>query len=271
MPGWTLVDTHPTQGRVFQRRLDVTELCFLWDGFCQWDCRQLTSQYYELHPSNGARDAHLLSEANIARAWVSRKRRFPLAGAIVRGADNFRVATDSKADDNSGFASEPHFVVREHDLAVLRPCDIVFGQVTDAEEAQQQAAAILQGPRLLSEESLMQLHVFRESDVERTDVLHLMILMAHCVTDDSDQNIRAMLVGYARERWRARAWLGSIGGEAGDGGSLNGSRTWASMLAQSGNTTVAEGNRDRDISTEDENDTGGYYLSGLSCATNPSF
>ncbi|KAF8123445.1 hypothetical protein EV363DRAFT_773265 [Boletus edulis] len=35
---------------------------------------------------------------------------------------------------------------------------------------------------------------------------------------------------------------------------------WASVLAQSGNMTVAEGNRDRDISTEDENDTGGHTL-----------
>ncbi|KAF8440093.1 hypothetical protein L210DRAFT_2198980 [Boletus edulis BED1] len=183
MPGWTLVDTHPTQGRVFQRPLDVTELCFLWDGFFNGTAD--SSHHYELRLFNGARDAHLFSEANIARAWVSTKRRFPLAGALVRGADNapLRVATDSKADDSSGFASEPHFIVREHDLAVLRPCDIVFGQVTDAEEAQQHAAAILQGPRLLSEESLVQLHVFRETGAERTDVLHLMILVAHCVTD----------------------------------------------------------------------------------------
>ncbi|KAF8123422.1 hypothetical protein EV363DRAFT_1547711 [Boletus edulis] len=155
MPGWTLVDTHPTQGRVFQRPLDVTELCFLWDGFFNWTAD--SSHHYELRLSSGARDAHIFSEANIARAWVSTKRRFPLAGALVRGADNapLRVATDSKADDSSGFASEPHFVVREHDLAVLRSCHIVFGQVTDA------AAAILQGPRLLSGELLVQLHVFR--------------------------------------------------------------------------------------------------------------
>ncbi|KAF8440090.1 hypothetical protein L210DRAFT_3541686 [Boletus edulis BED1] len=141
--------------------LDVTELCFLWDGFFNGTAD--SSHHYELRLSNGARDAHLFSEANIARAWVSTKRRFPLAGALVRGADNapLRVATDSKADDSSGFASEPHFIVREHDLAVLRSCDIVFGQVTDAEEAQQQAAAILQGPRLLSGELLVQLHVFR--------------------------------------------------------------------------------------------------------------
>ena len=29
MPGWTLADTHPTQGRTFQRPLDVLEVWLL--------------------------------------------------------------------------------------------------------------------------------------------------------------------------------------------------------------------------------------------------
>ncbi|KAF8434131.1 hypothetical protein L210DRAFT_3649304 [Boletus edulis BED1] len=212
MPGWTLVDTHPTQGRVFQRPLDITELCFLWDGF-------FNGTADSLHPT--VLETHIY---------------FPRP--TLQG-----VATDSKADDSSGFASEPHFVVREHDLA-------------DA------TSSLGRGPRPPSEELLVQLHVFRGAGAEKTDALHLMILMAHCVINgwDSDQNVRAMLVGYARERWRARAWPGSIGGEADDGDSLGGSRTWASVLAQSGNMTVAEGNRDRDISTEDENDIGRHTL-----------
>ncbi|KAF8434171.1 hypothetical protein L210DRAFT_3506799 [Boletus edulis BED1] len=49
--------------------LDVTELCFLWDGFFNGTAD--SSHHYELRLSNGARDAHLFSEANIARAWVS--------------------------------------------------------------------------------------------------------------------------------------------------------------------------------------------------------
>lgn len=62
-----------------------------------------------------------------------------------------------------------------------------------------QAAAILDSPRSLSEELLVQLHVFRERDPKRADVLHLMILMAHCVTDGAANSTftRCLLVTLA--------------------------------------------------------------------------
>ncbi|KAF8556519.1 hypothetical protein OG21DRAFT_1506449 [Imleria badia] len=185
MPGWTLVDTHPTHGRTFQRPLDELEVCFFWDGRFNGTADAL--YYYELGLSNGAQEARLFSEANVVRAWVSTKRRYPLAGAAVRGADGgplrLKVPTDSTADMGTGFESEPHFVVREHDLAVLGPHEIVFGSVASAEEAQRQAVAMLHGQRQLSDELLVQLYVFRETDAERAHVVHLMTIVAHCVTD----------------------------------------------------------------------------------------
>lgn len=185
MPGWTLIDTHPAQGRTFQRPLDVIELKFLWDGLFNGTADSL--QWFELRILHASRDARLYSAANIVRAWVSTKRRYPLAGAKVQGADGaplqMKVATGSKVNNGTGFTSEPHFVVREHDLAVVRPCEIVFGHVASTEEAQKRIATILDGPRPLSENLLAQLYVFRETGSERTDVLHLSVLMAHCVTD----------------------------------------------------------------------------------------
>ena len=177
MPGWTLVDTHPTQGRTFQRPLCEFALGFLWESFINGNGDAL--YYHELCLSDGSRDVQLFSEPNIVRAWVSTKRRYPLAGATIRGAHDtplVKVAT--------GFESEPHFVVREHDLTVVRPGEIVFGQVTGAEEAQRQAAMMMHEPRQLSEELLVQLYAFRETDSVRTHVLHLMLLMAHCVSDE---------------------------------------------------------------------------------------
>lgn len=202
MPGWTLVDTRPTQGRTFQRPLDPLELCFLWDGL--FDGTEDSLHHYEVSLSNSSQDARLFSEANIVKAWVSTKRRFPLAGATVRGADGaplrFEVAPWSNANIGAGFASEPHFVVREHDLAVLRPREVVFVSVASAEEAQRQAAAIIHGPRPLSEELLVQLYVLRETDPERTEVLHLMVLTAHCVTDGTANRalVRCLLDTLAR-------------------------------------------------------------------------
>ena len=184
MPSWTLLDTHPTQGRTFQRPLDLYELGFLWDGFFNGTADNL--QHFELRLLNGSRDAYLFSEANIMRAWVSTKRRYPLAGATIRGADcaPLRLKVDSpRADNGTGFASEPYFVIQECDLTVVRPREVIFGEVTCSDDAHRQVTAILDGPRSLSDELLVQLRVFRETDSERTNVLHLMILGAHCVTD----------------------------------------------------------------------------------------
>ena len=190
MPGWTLADTHPTQGRTFQRPLDVLEVWLFWDGLFNGAFDGL--QYCELRLLNGSQDAHLFSDANIVKAWLSTKRRFPLAGAIVRGADRvplrFKMDTDLNTDNSTGFVSEPHFVVREHDLTVLRPHEVVFGSVACAEEAQQRIDAIMNGPRPLSEELLARLYVFRETSPQRTNVLHFMTFAAHCVTDRIPMN-----------------------------------------------------------------------------------
>lgn len=196
MPGWALVDAHPTHGRTFQRPLDTFELGFLWDGFFNGTADNV--QHFELRLLNGSRDAHLLSVANIVRAWLSTKRRYPLVGATVRGSS--APLRFSDGDNGTGFVEQPHFVVREHDLSVLRPREIVFGQVSCVEEAKRRMAAILDGPRPLSEELLVQLYVFRETNSDRTDVLHLIPLMAHCVTDGVANNtfVRCMLDTLAR-------------------------------------------------------------------------
>ncbi|KAF8440083.1 hypothetical protein L210DRAFT_2198626 [Boletus edulis BED1] len=69
MPGRLLLMAPGMSFHVINPWLDVTELCFLWDGFFNGTAD--SSHHYELRLSNGARDAHLFSEANIARAWVS--------------------------------------------------------------------------------------------------------------------------------------------------------------------------------------------------------
>ena len=205
MPGWTLVDNDRTQGRTFHRPLDEFETWLLWKGLFNGTTDAL--QYCGLRLLNGSQDTHLFSEANIVKAWVSTKRRYPLAVATVRGADGAplrsEAATDSKAEggegnNGTGSTLNPHFVIQEHDLAVLRPREIVFGTVASTEEAQRRMDAIINGPRLLSGELLMQLYVFREPD--RTDVLHLMTLVAHCISDRAANNtfVRCLLDTLAR-------------------------------------------------------------------------
>ena len=191
MPGWTLTETHPTHGRTFQRPLDGVELVFFWDGVFNGTTDNLHP--VELRLLNHSQDAHLFADGNIVKAWLSTKRRYPLAGATLQVMPGTPTTTgylgmadpkpESSGDDALKAASGPHFVVREHDLAVLHPNEIIFEQVGSAEEVQQRVADILDGPRPLSHELLAQLYVFREADPERVDVLHLMTLAGHCVTD----------------------------------------------------------------------------------------
>ncbi|KAF8442116.1 hypothetical protein L210DRAFT_3629808 [Boletus edulis BED1] len=93
MPGWTLVDTHPTLGRTFQRPLDVLELWLFWDG--RLDGATDGLQYFELRllNLNGPHDADRVSEGNVVKAWLSTKRRYPLAGASVRRSWTVGVRT----------------------------------------------------------------------------------------------------------------------------------------------------------------------------------
>ena len=210
MPSWTLTLTHPTQGRTFQRPLDPTELAFFWDG--RFNGTEDSLHHAELRLLNASRDVHIFSDANIVKAWLSTKRRHPLAGATVQvlPLDTPIVPcrlkeADSKAEGGGGdsvpaLGLEPHFVIREHDLAVLRAHEIVFEQVACAEEIPQRMAAIWEGPRPLSDELLVRLYVFRETDPQRTDVLHLMTLIAHCVTDGTANRtfLRCLLDTLAR-------------------------------------------------------------------------
>ena len=82
MPGWTLTETHPTRGRTFRRPLGASERAFFWNG-C-FNGTTDTLNHVELRLLNVSRDAHLYSEANIIKAWLSIKRRFPLLGVTVQ-------------------------------------------------------------------------------------------------------------------------------------------------------------------------------------------
>ncbi|KAG9312362.1 hypothetical protein JVU11DRAFT_7682 [Chiua virens] len=186
MPGWTLLDTHPTQGRTFHRPMDPSETSFLWDGLLNGTAD--TVHAHELRLSNGSEDARLFSDVNIVKSWLSAKRRYPLTGAIIQGPSGmpFRKMTSKTADDDdcdriAGFASQPHLAVREHDLTVIRPGEIVFERVTGAKEVENRIATFFDDARPFSEDLLTQLYVVCE--VERTDVLYLIIRVAHLVTD----------------------------------------------------------------------------------------
>ena len=199
MPGWTLVDTHPTQGRTFQRPLEPMEECsYLYQRFLNGTSDIL--HHCEIH-TGSSQDAHLFSETNIVNAWLSMKRRYPLVGATVRNADRtpfqFKVPADG-----AGFISQPHFVIQEHDLAILRPGEITFGSVASAEEAHRHAAAIVHGEYLLSDDLQVQLHVLRETDPEGTGVLHLMMYISHCLADEIAIRtlLRCLLDTLARSR-----------------------------------------------------------------------
>lgn len=76
--------------------------------------------------------------------------RFHEEMASACGGHGARCQCGSVYKSRVGFFSESHFVDQGYDLAILRPRSIVFEWV----------AAIVDGPRPLSEDLLMQLYTF---------------------------------------------------------------------------------------------------------------
>lgn len=116
-------------------------------------------------------------------ASSTRRRHRTITARCVNHARTFGGANSKAGDgDDSTLtcASVPHFIVQEHELAILRPQEIIFDQVVCAGEVRQRMTAIWDNPRPLSNELLAQLYVFREAD---SQTLHLMMLTAHYVTD----------------------------------------------------------------------------------------
>lgn len=56
MPAWTLIETRPTCGRIFQRPLDATERSFFWDA--NFNGTSDTLHPVELRLLNPSEDAH---------------------------------------------------------------------------------------------------------------------------------------------------------------------------------------------------------------------
>ncbi|KAF9231022.1 hypothetical protein BU15DRAFT_56635 [Melanogaster broomeanus] len=163
MPGWSLVNSSPAEGRTFRRPLGISEAAFQWD--CVFNGTANTIQHIQLRLLNQT-DAYIFSESNITRTWVSAKRRYPLLGARVEVVNE-----------------EPHFTVQEHRLGGLNPNEVVFGEVSSAEEVERRVFQIMDGPPLsLSPDNLLaRIYIFRETD--RTDVIHMVTVIAHCITD----------------------------------------------------------------------------------------
>ncbi|KAF8838029.1 hypothetical protein BDN67DRAFT_982819 [Paxillus ammoniavirescens] len=154
MPGWTMVDFIPTEGRTFKRPLDVNEIGFVWDdNLIQVQLRLLNKE-----------DAYIFSDSNITRTWLSVKKRHPLVGA--------RIEVEN---------GEPKFAVEEHRLGKLNPDEIFFGNASSVEDAHRLVLEILDGPRPLSNDLLARIYIFRLAD--RPDIIHLFPLISHCVTD----------------------------------------------------------------------------------------
>ncbi|KAH7889365.1 hypothetical protein F5I97DRAFT_1923912 [Phlebopus sp. FC_14] len=161
MPGWSLVRCRTTEGSIFSRPLDVTETGFFWDAAFNGTADSLI--HVQLRLLN-EEDQDIFSEANLIRTWLSVKQRYPLLGATI---------------DPSG--GEPRFVVQECRLININPGEFSSDEVNSAEEAQKFAGMILHGSRPLSNNLMARAFISRQKD--RSDVIHIMVPIAHCITD----------------------------------------------------------------------------------------
>lgn len=114
------------------RQLSPLELAFFWDG--RFNGTEDSIHHVKLRLLDPTQDEYLFSEANITNAWLSTKRRHPLAGAtinllpgtslmphLLEIARSQQVGSSENINGVPASTLKPHFSIQEHDLLVLRP------------------------------------------------------------------------------------------------------------------------------------------------------
>ncbi|KIJ61883.1 hypothetical protein HYDPIDRAFT_158855 [Hydnomerulius pinastri MD-312] len=160
MSSWTQLDSSPGN-RVFYRPLGITETGFYWDSIHN----STADSVMHIHLSKLQQD-DVAALPNVVRAWRSVKRRFPLLVAEVQAHE-----------------SGPRFCVHEGRLEKLLPEEVTSRDVGSFAEADAFVSSILEGPRPLSSELLARVYILRRTD--RNDHFHVVMIVAHCITDGS--------------------------------------------------------------------------------------
>jgi hypothetical protein len=165
---WTRADTVDIKGdRVYRRSLGQLELAFFWDS--TFNGTADIAQHLLVEASDEPAAKHLFSQENVERTWVSLKLRFPLLGAQLQRQDEL----DQDRID---------FVVSEQRLSQANPGEVVFCHVSNIEEGESFALALLHHtPRPLSNDLLAQIHILKRRDTPTQ--VHVIVHLAHLITD----------------------------------------------------------------------------------------
>lgn len=154
---WVLEDP-----ATYVRPLGLTEQIFYWDGLFEGTADSVTLA--EVEVQHTARDP-IISAANVENAWTSLKLTYPLVGSQI-----------IQRPDQSLW-----FVVDHNRLRSNGPGEIHFHDVASAEEAQAISSNIPNSARLLSNNLLACLFIFRRTDNSKR--FHFAIHAAHTITD----------------------------------------------------------------------------------------
>ncbi|KAF4602488.1 hypothetical protein EYR40_005697 [Pleurotus pulmonarius] len=149
--------------RVYERPLGHTELSFYHDSRLSGTS---DTTRHVLVQAQDSQEPSLLSELNVARAWVDTKQYFPLLGS------QFLVSPGGASGQ---------FVVNEEDLRSYRSSEIHFLTVDSAHDAEALLLDLRHGPRRLDSQTLAQVHILRRADLPFH--YHVMIQVAHAITD----------------------------------------------------------------------------------------
>ncbi|EJD03599.1 uncharacterized protein FOMMEDRAFT_105696 [Fomitiporia mediterranea MF3/22] len=160
--GWRLVEEYPNTS-IYRRPLGNTELGFYWDSV--FSGTAITISHDEIVAEEGFERA-LFEEANVTRAWLRMKQRFPLLGALV----------DESPDSNT-----VEFVVEEALLRSQRQGEVRYTEVKDSAGIRSLTNELLNGPPTVSKDLTVQLLVVKQEDAPR--LYHVLVCALHSITD----------------------------------------------------------------------------------------
>ncbi|TFY57196.1 hypothetical protein EVJ58_g7178 [Rhodofomes roseus] len=162
MTPWTLrpsADSDTHSGPTYTRPLSLNETGYYWDS-----CFQGTTDLVWHYVVQSGRE--LYTEANVARAWILLKQRYPLLGS--------RVRTDNGSQDL-------HFEVAPARLAQVRPGELIRKPIANADEALTTIHDILHGEQRTFVDIPARLFILDRIDEE--SIHHVIINTTHFITD----------------------------------------------------------------------------------------
>ncbi|OBZ75806.1 hypothetical protein A0H81_04304 [Grifola frondosa] len=163
MSTWKILPSTQVLGRTYSRPLDGNETSFYWDRVFNGTADVVWHYTVQV---KGPRGKDLFHQNHVRRAWISLKQRHPLLGSRLELRDGTDVV---------------NCIVSEKRLAQLFPGEVIFCDISSAEEVSRLVERTMLKPPVLLAHLPARIIILRLAD--EPSIFHVLFHVTHLITD----------------------------------------------------------------------------------------